>query len=171
MMLMTDRRNQAVTGLTPPQLDEARIRLIWPSVAAYPAVASLGRALTRTIVLAPLAWLIMAPLYFMKVAPGLARRYTLTNRRLMIQKGWKLTPSHQIALADIEGVRIAPDANSSFFRAATLEIISKGQVVLRLPGVPGPEAVRHAILNATTAWVPGRAAAGEFIPASAGKST
>jgi hypothetical protein len=169
MALMTDRRNQAVTGLTPPESDEARIRLVWPSVAAHPAIAGLGRALTRTIVLAPLAWLIMALPYFMKVLPGMARRYTLTNRRLMIQNGWKLTPSQQVPLNDIEDVRIVEDANSPFFRSANLEIIAKGQVVMTLPGVPGPQAVRHAILNATKAWVPGRATTGDFIPASASK--
>ncbi len=169
MELMTDRRNQAVTGLTPPQSDEARIRVVWPSVAAHSGVASLGRALTRTIVLAPLAWLIMALPYFMKVLPGMERRYTLTNRRLMIQKGWKLTPAQEVPLEDIEDVRVVEDANSPFFRSATLEIIAKGQVAMRLPGVPGPQSFRHAILNTTKAWVPGRATTGDFIPASASK--
>ena len=42
---MTDRRTQTVTGLVPPQLDEAVIRVVWPSVSAFPAIASLGRAL------------------------------------------------------------------------------------------------------------------------------
>ncbi|HLN30713.1 MAG TPA: PH domain-containing protein [Gemmataceae bacterium] len=170
MALMTDRRNQAVTGLTPPQLDEARIRVVWPSVAAHTGIATLGRALTRTIVLAPLAWLIMALPYFMKVLPGMARRYTLTNRRLMVQHGWKLTPAQEVALADIDDVRIVEDANSDFFRAATLEILSKGRVALRLRGVPNPGSFREAILNATKAWVPGKADTGHFIPASASKS-
>ena len=169
MALMTDRRNQAVTGLIPPQLDEARIRVVWPSVAAHPAIAGLGRTLTRTIVLAPLAWLLMALPYFMKILPGMACRYTLTNRRLMIQRGWKRKPSQEIALAQIDDVRLNPDSYDPFYRTADLEILSQGQVVMTLPAVPNAESFRHAIVNAYKAWVPGKAETGKFIPASASK--
>src|SRR5262249_30757780 len=106
MASMTNGQKQAVTGLVPPQLSESTIRVVWPSVATTPAVAGLGRALMRTIVLAPLAWLMLAPFYFKKILPGLGCRYALTNRRLMIQKGWSRRPSHQIALADIDDVRL-----------------------------------------------------------------
>jgi hypothetical protein len=169
MVSMTDRRKQIVTGLVPPALDEAVIRQAWPSVAAHPAIAGLGRTLMRTIILAPLGWLLLAGPYFAKVLPGLARRYTLTNRRLMIQRGIPPAPAQEVALADIDDVRIHEDANSSFYRAANLEVASHGKVVLVLPGVPNPEAFRHAILNAAKAWVPGKASTGAFIPASASK--
>jgi hypothetical protein len=167
---MLDVRQQAVTGVVPPQLAEAKIREAWPSVARAPAVANLGRALTRTIVLAPLAWLVMSLLYFGKVLPFTARRYTLTNRRLMIRKGWSGKVAQEIALGDIDDVRLETDANSTFFRAATLAIISKGQVVMALPGTPEADSFRVAILNACNAWVPGRAGkAIPFQPASATK--
>jgi hypothetical protein len=121
----------------------------------------------RGIVTAPLGWLLLAPLYFRKVLPGLGRRYTLTNRRLMIQKAMMPTAVAEVSLADINEVRIKTDANSEFYRAATLEIVSKDHVALSLPGVPNPEAFRHAVLNASMAWVPGKADTGHFIPASA----
>jgi Bacterial PH domain len=167
MPVMTNRREQAVTGLVPPELDEATIRVVWPSVAATPAAASLGRALMRGIVTAPLGWLLLAPLYFKKVVPILGRRYTLTNRRVMIQKAMQPQAVAEVPLSDIDEVQIKTDANSAFYRAATLEIVSKGRVVFALPGVPNPEAFRHAILNASMAWVPGKADTGHFIPASA----
>ena len=50
-----DMRQQAVTGVVPPELAEARIRECYPSVARNPAVARLGQTLMRTIVLASLA--------------------------------------------------------------------------------------------------------------------
>src|SRR5437763_17052813 len=79
---------QAVTGVMPPELAEANIRTVWPSVTEVsPGIANLGRALIKTVVLAPLAWLLMAPLYFKKILPFLAKRYTLTNRRLVVQRG------------------------------------------------------------------------------------
>jgi hypothetical protein len=164
MANMTDARRQAVTGVIPPQLGEAVIREAWPSVARFPAVAALGRRLMLTIFGAPLAWLLLAPFYFSKILPFVACRYTLTNRRLMIQKGLKPRPLHEVALADIEEVRVVSDGNSDFYRAANLEICSGGKITLTLAGVPGPEAFRHAILNAVKAWVPRKEAVAPAAP-------
>jgi hypothetical protein len=148
-------RSQAVAGLTAPQIAEAMIREAWPSVAAYPAVASLGRACIKSIVGAPLGWAIMLPFYFLKILPFIATRYTLTNRRLMIRRGLKPAAAHEVALADIDRVNLVKDANSDFYRSAALEIIlTDGKVGLRLPGVPEPEGFRHAIVNARQAWAP-----------------
>jgi hypothetical protein len=182
MGAMTDGRKQVITGVVPPQAGEAMIRELFPSVAAHPGAAGLGKKITevagklaRTVVLLPVAliivsagWLVMSFAYFSKVMPFLARRYTLTNRRLMIRRGLKPKPALEVALGDIDEVRIQKDANSEFFMSGTLEIVSKGQVVLKLPGVPGPEAFRHAIINACKAWVPGKANA-PIQPASAVK--
>jgi membrane protein YdbS with pleckstrin-like domain len=166
---MVDVRQQAVTGVVPPNVGEAKIREVWPSVASSPAIAGLGQKLTRTIVLAPLAWLVMSLVYFGKLLPFAARRYTLTNRRLMIRNGWKATPSKEIPLARIDDVRVVNDAHSDFFRAGTLEILEGGKVVLTLPGTPEAEAFRIAILNARNAWVPDKAKSMPFIAASAAK--
>jgi len=166
---MIDMRQQVVTGVVPPKLGEALIREEWPSVAATPHAARIGRAVMSNgylRILAPLTWLLMAPLYFAKILPFVAKRYTLTNRRLMIQRGLKPKSTHEVALADIDEVRVRRDANSAFYRAGTLEIMSKGKVVLTLPGVPEPESFRHAIVNAYKAWVPGRANA-PIVPAKA----
>src|SRR6267142_2425801 len=100
---MDIRQPQAITGVTPPEFAEARIRETFPSVARS-GVASLGKALTRSIILAPLAWLIMSGAYFGKLLPIFMTRYTLTNRRLMIRKGWKGIPKQEIALAQIDDV-------------------------------------------------------------------
>src|ERR1700732_2430925 len=83
MATMIDVRHQAITGVVPPQTAEAMIREVWPSVTIYSGVATLGEKLIRSIVLAPLGWILMLPVYFLKVMPFIARRYTLTNRRIM----------------------------------------------------------------------------------------
>src|SRR5947209_18341159 len=106
---MVDYRQQAITGVVPPEVGEAKIREVWPSVASAPAVAGLGQKLSRTIILAPLAWLVMSAVYFGKLLPFVASRYTLTNRRLMIRRGWKGVPSHEIPLARIDDVRVVHD--------------------------------------------------------------
>jgi hypothetical protein len=162
-MTMLDGRKVAVTGLVPPQRGEAMIRETWPGVNDVPAVAGLARTLMRTIVLAPVAWLLLAPCYFKKILPFIAKRYTLTNRRLMIRRGLKAKPTHEVALAAIEDVRIEPGTLDPFYRSATLEIVAGGQVVLRLRAVKDPESFRRAILNAKSAW--GKAASAVTAPA------
>ncbi|SRR5579883_1358041 len=163
---MQEMRQQAVTGIVAPQVGEALIREVFPSVAAHPGVARLGRTLTRTIIGAPVAWLIMLTVYFGKALPFLGRRYTLTNRRLMIRKGVSRRPSWEVSLAEIDDVRVQLDDNSEFFRAGNLEILSQGKVLATLPGVPEPESFRQSIINAFKAWVPGKAT-GPFISAKA----
>jgi hypothetical protein len=168
---MIDVRQQAVTGLVPPQQGEARIREVWPSVAATCApAASLGRRLMLSRVGAPLGWFLLLPVYFWKILPFLAKRYTLTNRRVMVQKGLRPAPVQEVPLSEIEDVRVVTDDNSAFYRAGTLEVVAKGgRVALTLPGVPEPESFRQAILNACRAWAPTGSTVPKpaFIPASA----
>ncbi len=158
---------QAVTGLTAPQRAEAIVREVRPSVAAHPAISGPAQRLMQTGFLAPLGWLLLAPLFPLKFHPFICKRYTLTNRRLMIRRGLaRPQPIHEIALADIDDVRVDPASRNDFYRSGTLEILSQGKVALSLPGVPQPEAFRHSILNAVRAWAPGKAPV-PFIPASA----
>jgi hypothetical protein len=169
---MVDIQKQAVTGVIPPQSDEALIRERYPTIARFPAVAALGRFLTSTIILAPLAWLLFAPFFFSKVLPITGRRYILTNRRLMIRRfavwsGWKGEPVAQVLLADIDEIRVKTDANSDFFRSGTMEILSKGKVVLTLPGCQEPDSFRVSILNACAAWVKDGAKLYPFVAANA----
>src|SRR5260370_38812311 len=168
-LLMAGERMQAVTGVTPPQEKEALIREVFPSVVASPlpgakAGARLGWILIRSIIGAPLAWALLIPLYFAKVMPFLAKRYTMTIRRLMLRRGLRPKPTHEVALAEIEDVHILKDADSDFYREGTLEIMSGGKPVLTLEGVPEPESFREAVLNACRAWAPGKMKT-TFIPA------
>src|SRR4051794_38073349 len=124
---------QAIAGVMPPSLGEARIREAFPGllgVAAAPA--AIAKRLTQTYVLAPLAWLIQGPLFALKFAPMVCRRYTLTNKRLMIQKGWKPAPVQEVPLGEIEDVRIGPGGVDAFYLCGELEVVARGQVVLRL---------------------------------------
>jgi uncharacterized membrane protein YdbT with pleckstrin-like domain len=133
---------------------EKVIREVWPSVTVIPAAAALGKTLIRSIVLAPLGWLLLLPIYFLKILPFAAKRYTLTNRRLMIQRGLKPKPSHELALIAIDDAQIVESTIDTFYRSATIDVLSGGKVVLQLPGVPDPESFRHAVLDAHTAWAP-----------------
>jgi Bacterial PH domain len=150
---------QAVTGVVPPQVAEAVIREVCPSVIGSALGAPVGRLaqlLSDTIVLRPLAWLLLLPLFVGNLVPFLAKRYRLTNRRLIVLRFGTRTAAQEIPLADIETVRMEPGSFNTYFRAATLEVVSKGQVALRLLGVRDPESFRLAVLNACNAWAPTR---------------
>ncbi len=158
---------QPITGVVPPSLAEAVIREARPTLMAIqPAVAALAKRLVRTIFLAPLGWLLQAPLFAMKFGPITARWYRLTNRRLVICRGLKGQPKEEVALADIDDVRLDASQVDNYYLSGDLEVVSGGKVVLRLPGVPEPEGFRQAILNAVKAWVPGKAK-GPWLAASA----
>jgi hypothetical protein len=161
---------QAVTGVVPPEVGEAMIREVWPTLSAGGmAIPTLARKLMSTIVLAPLGWLLLAPLFAKRLTPGICRRYTLTNRRLMIQRGLKPSPVQTVDLREIDDVRVVDSTRDSFYHSGSLEVLSGGKVVMTLPGVPEPEGFRRAVRNAVTAWVPGKPA-GPFVSASAGKA-
>src|SRR5712692_2131073 len=144
-----------------------RIREIWPSVKRVPAVANLGKLLNNTIVLAPLGWLVMAGVYFGKVLPFVAVRYRLTDKRIMILRGWKGSIRQQVPLAEIDDVQLDPTSIDQFFRSADLKIMHGGNAVMTLVAVPDAESFRHMILDARNAWAPGRVKMLPFIPASA----
>jgi hypothetical protein len=147
--------SQPCVGVMPPLLGEAKIREAWPSLASNAGLSSLAARLIKSIVLAPLGWMILAPLFGKKLFPFICRRYSLTNRRVMIQKGLKPVPVEEVALADIDEVRMVN--LNEFFRCGDLELVSKGQVKLKLVAVPEPDSFRAAIINACVAWVPGKA--------------
>jgi len=84
----------------------------------------------------------------------------------MIQRGWKPEAVQEVPLTEIDDVRIGPGGVDTFYLSGDLEVIARGQVVMKLPGVPEPEGFRHAIINAVKAWVPEKAK-GAWIAASA----
>jgi hypothetical protein len=159
---------QAVAGLMPPQLAEAMIREVWPTIMDVSSgVAALSGTLIRSVFLAPLGWMLNGLLFGKKLAPLVCKRYTLTNRRLMVRRGWKPAPVHEIALQDIDDVRLVADSYDAFYRSGDLQVFSGGKEVLKLTGVPEPESFRQAILNAVKAWGGPDKLKGPFLPASA----
>ena len=142
-----------------------RIREIWPTVARAPAIAGLGKLLNNTIVLAPLGWLLMSGVYFGKLLPLIAVRYRLTDKAIMIVRGWKGSVSQQVLLSEIDDVLLEPASIDQFFRSANLEIIHDGKVLMTLTAVPDAESFRHAILDARNAWAPGKVKLLPFIAA------
>jgi hypothetical protein len=159
--------NVAVTGVIPPTVGRARIREAFPAMPGVTPLAGLAKALTQTYVLAPLAWLLLAPFFALKFAPFVCRRYSLTNQSLSIRRGWKPAIVQEVLLADIDDVVLVGEVDT-FYLSGNLEVKSGGKTLMTLAAVPEPEGFRQAVLNTVRAWVPGKAvaSAGTFVPAS-----
>ncbi len=161
MAALTLLPDQAVTGVSPPGAGEALVREIWPSVTTSAAAAGLAKNLQRTIFLAPLGWLVLAPVFgsrllgFLPGLGGLATRYRLTNRRLGIFTGFPPKVSREVPLDRIYDVKVTSDDESGFYLAGTLNVLdANGTTILTLPGVSEPESVRIAIMQTVAAWAP-----------------
>ncbi len=159
------RLEPAITGVVPPLLGEGRLREAWPSLSVVsPVFGTLGWKLVRTGLLAPLGWPLLGLAFLRKFAPWICARYTLTNRRLMIQRGWRPAPVQEVRLEEIHDVRLDEKTIDSFLISGTLEILGdKRQLLMTLTGVPEPAGFKEAILNAVRAWgVPANKVVGPF---------
>ena len=160
MAALVQIQDQAVTGVASSR-SEALIREIWPSVTTSPAAAGLAKRLQRSIFLAPIGWLVLAPVWgahLLGFLPGLGRlavRYRLTNKRLAVCTGFPPKVSREVSLDRIHNVKLITEDETGFYLAATLEMLDdKGATIFTLPGVPEPESVRNSIMQAVTAWGP-----------------
>src|SRR5262245_47865782 len=159
--MLARANEQIVTGVVPPQLQEAMIREVWATVAANGPVMTMARKLITSIFLAPLGWLLIAPFWakrFLGFLPGLSFltvKYTVTNRRLMIRAGMKPQATKEIPLDQIGEVRIRTYSNSAFYDTGDLIILRQdGSTAFEMPGAPEPESFRQTILQARDAWGP-----------------
>lgn len=116
--------------------------------------ASVGESNAANRFASSLPWFLGGPIYLaLYVAKalnlGAAVRYTLTNRRLRVDRGMRKRTVQSIPLEEIEDVRLAESL--PFTRTGDLEIISGGKVALRMRGIQDPAPARLTILDAAQA--------------------
>ena len=92
-------------------------------------------------------------LYFWRVMPRVGSRYTLTNRRLVIEKGWPPAEHSSIGLDGFDSIDIDVLPGQEWFAAGDLRFRSGGREVFRLAGVSRPEAFRQTCLKSRLAYV------------------
>ncbi len=153
---------QAITGVAPPGLSEVTIMTVWPSIAATGIGRFVGR-MCMTGGRSPLAIgkLLLAPLmiplamgaFMLMLNPLGARRYRLTNRRLIVEKGMKAKPDRWVDLDHFDAIDVDVRPGQQWFPAGDL-IFKRGAVeTFRLPGVPRPETFRQVCLKAQRGFV------------------
>ena len=155
---MSQISKEAIAGVWPTDLGEAHITQTFPSISATAMGRRLGSLYSLRFPIGFLIHLATLPLPIllaitMFVFSGF-RRYQLTSKRVRIRRGFRDNEGEPLlTLEDLQDVRLLVRPGQAFYRAADLELISRGQVALTLPGVPNAEAFRQNILEARDALV------------------
>jgi len=153
---------QAIAGVSPAQVGEATVMIVWPSIAA----TALGRLFGRLyairvgfgflnvgnlIALASIP--IMLPLYFVRKLPFWVERYRLTNRRVIIERGVQGRPEQYVDLDRFDEIDVVVLPGQAWYPAGDV-VFRRGNVeTFRLRGVLRPETFRQACLKTRQAYV------------------
>ncbi len=158
---------QPIAGVAPSQISETPVMFVWPSVSMF----ALGRLLGRLYAISFGGYIftvgnfialatapIGALLYLLRVAPGIGRRYVLTNRRVVVQRGISFAEDKSIELDRFDSIRVDIRPGQAWFAAGDLIFERGGVETFRLDAVPRPETFRHTCLKSHHSYVGTRAA-------------
>lgn len=152
----------AISGVVPPSVAEATIMSVWPSVASTGLGQALGRlyriregfgpiSFGRLVLLATIPVGLM--LYLSMRLPWAIKRYRLTNRRVIIERGVNAQVEQFVDLDRFDAIDVAVGAGQEWYAAGDL-VFRRGPIeTLRLPGVSRPESFRQTCLKARQAYV------------------
>jgi hypothetical protein len=166
-----------IAGVAPPELDEATATVVWPSIGAYGLGRLVGRLsairagygfFTLGKVMALLTIPLSLAVYIWKILPYVCRRYRLTNRRIVIQKGYSAKDAASIGLDQFDSIEVQRLPGQEWLRCGeTIFLARRGapeaagmehagldpaaREVLRLSAVPRPEVFCQVCLEARTA--------------------
>jgi hypothetical protein len=138
------------------------LKVVWPTIGATRAGRLVGQLCAVKLGIGPyltlgkLLALVTIPvtlcIFFWQLLPVVCRRYWLTNRRIVIQKGLgRLVEESAIGLDQFDAVEIEVLPGQDWLRSGELLFLSGGNERLRLSGVPRPEVFRQGCLKARTA--------------------
>lgn len=158
-----------VFGVVPPSVSEATVMTVWPSVASTGLGQALGRLYRIREGVGPLsigrlALLATIPvglgLYLSMRLPWAIRRYRLTNRRVIIEKGVNPKVEQYVDLDRFDAIDVVVGPGQEWYAAGDL-VFRRGPIeTLRLPGVSRPESFRRTCLETRQAYVTVAAAQG-----------
>ena len=162
---MKEHVKQAIAGVAPPKLGEVTNMTVWPTIASTTLGRLLGRLYSRDVhsawgnlltirnvlvlVTIPLALL----LWTWSIFPFRCLRYTLTNRRLIIQRGYTARDVTSISLDQFDSIEVQVLPGQAWFHAGDL-VFKRGKIeTFRFYGVSRPEVFRHTCLKARQSYV------------------
>jgi PH (Pleckstrin Homology) domain-containing protein len=157
---------QAIAGAVPHGSGEVASMTIWPSIGSYSLGRTVGKLSANRIgwgfftlgkVLAAVTIPISLVAFACRLLPFVARRYTLTNQRVIVQKGLSKVEGKSIDLDEFDTIEVRVTPGQEFFHAGDVIFKRGSEEVLSLSGVSRPEPFRQVCLKAQTALLSVRA--------------
>jgi hypothetical protein len=144
-----------------PYLNETTTMTVWPGITRF----WLGRLFGQwydigrggyILTVGNLLALLTAPggakLYLLRVAPGVALRYRLTNRRIIVERGWSAKEEKSVELDRFDTIEVSRRPGMRWFDHGDL-IFKLGAVeTFRLEAVPRPVAFKNVCWKAHMAY-------------------
>lgn len=156
---MPHQKSQAIAGV--PAGAETQLMTKWPSIAAL----GLGRFIGQILDMVPVRIgglklsnllfglpmaLPAAALYFVQKVTG--ERFTITNKSVQRWTGLGGRMIQRVELTDIASMQVKQQPGQEFYHASDLLLLNaKGDVVMRLEGLPHAEIFRENITKAREA--------------------
>ena len=164
---------QAIFGVAPSTLSEVTIMTVWPTLAAIAPGRVLGRLCGIRVGIGPIFTLgnlfalmsipLAVAMFFGGLMPGVARRYRLTNRRVLIERqklnfSGRYVEERAVSLEKFDAIDVVVLPGQEWYPAGDL-IFRLGNVeTFRLVGVSRPETFRRTCLSASLGYVGARKA-------------
>lgn len=153
---------QAIAGVAPADLDEVTVMCVRPSVSMYGLGRFLGRLFAikaggyiftvgNFIALASIPIAIV--LYFLRLLPWIGVRYTLTNRRVVVQRGLLATDDRWVDLDRFDTIEVVVLPGQEWYHAGDLVFRLGDTETFRLAAVSRPETFRRTCFNAHRIYV------------------
>ena len=152
-----------IAGVAPASISESTIMTVWPSNAAYGIGRFLGMQYSMRFpdiyifrlgnLIALLSIPIALAIYLYRIAPFVGQRYTVTNRRVIVQRGIQARNDRSVDLDRFDTVQIDVLAGQDWYNAGDL-VFKLGNVeTFRLEGVSRPDTFRETCLKSQMAHV------------------
>jgi hypothetical protein len=148
--------------ITPKMLPDSPITTTWPTIAAMAPGRWVGRlcglrlgygffTLGKLMALATIP--VSLTVFCWQLMPYICRRYTLTRRRIVVQKGLQAIDERAIGLDEFDAIEIQVLPGQDWLHSGDMVFKKEDREVFRLLGVLRPDVFRQVCLKARAATV------------------
>ena len=155
---------KAILGVAPVDEDETNVMSVFCSMSANALACLLGRVYQIAVPIGPfnitlgkaisVAMIPVAlPLFLWNLAPFVCLRFTITNRRVVVQRGWTAQDERSVAFERFDSVEIEVFPGQDWYDAGDLVFKQGATETFRLQAVPYPDVFRSTIMKSRNSYV------------------